>query len=268
MHTYFSSHVSLSYLANIVAMPHYGLPGVFERNPRHGVVNGSLWTIQVEIAAYFLLAGIAAIGGLRFPRAFGLAVAFVTLAVPLSILGDTFHYFAWIPAPELCVFFFAGAALCLLSDRIPLRSKAALAGLGISLLLIPNATWSCLGALPVAYFTLWIARHCQRWRFIQGDYSYGLYLVGYPLEQIYIRLFPMTHNWWITAMGALPVASLCAAGLWHFVEWPILRRKHEVIRRFCAGERLRKSQPPFSAQTPEQIWVRPLPTAVAGETPG
>lgn len=42
-------------LKNLMFYPVYGLPGVFQQNPYLGAVNGSLWTIPVEIAGYIFL---------------------------------------------------------------------------------------------------------------------------------------------------------------------------------------------------------------------
>jgi peptidoglycan/LPS O-acetylase OafA/YrhL len=228
-HDYFRSHLFISYLSNLLALPHYSLPGVFYGNPRHGVVNGSLWTVQAEIVCYFVLLCVASLGVLRRRMFFGIAVVLITIAVPLSIWTGKAHYLYLFPAPELGVFFLAGAALYLTRDRVILRGDLALAALATSLLLVPNATWSCLGAFPVAYFTLWLARRCDAPHLLKGDYSYALYLVAYPCEQIFVRLFPELHSWWVTAFGSLPVAFLWAFGLWHLVESPILARKHQIF---------------------------------------
>src|ERR1700709_1388296 len=49
---YFTSREFISYLGNIAGRAQYGLPGVFSHNPRAGIINGSLWTIPVEVWCY------------------------------------------------------------------------------------------------------------------------------------------------------------------------------------------------------------------------
>jgi len=42
-------------LHNLLLFPFYSLPGVFETNPYPVAVNGSLWTLPVEVFAYFVI---------------------------------------------------------------------------------------------------------------------------------------------------------------------------------------------------------------------
>lgn len=51
---YMNSQVSY-YLKNILLYPVYGLPGVFSNNPYPNAVNGSLWTLPVEVSLYILV---------------------------------------------------------------------------------------------------------------------------------------------------------------------------------------------------------------------
>ncbi|HEX5327955.1 MAG TPA: hypothetical protein VFW75_14905, partial [Acetobacteraceae bacterium] len=51
-----------------------------------------------------------------------------------------------------------------------------------------------------------------------GDYSYGMYLYGYPLQQAVASVGPATHHWAINVGIALPAAWLVAYCSWHYVE--------------------------------------------------
>lgn len=57
-----------------------------------------------------------------------------------------------------------------------------------------------------------------------GDYSYGLYILCFPIQQIFVMLDPA-----ITPMALLacsfPAVLAFAMLSWHFVEHPALRRK-------------------------------------------
>ena len=52
---YFSNANAWRYLKNLILFPTYNLPGVFTKNAYENTVNGSLWTIPVELAIYVLV---------------------------------------------------------------------------------------------------------------------------------------------------------------------------------------------------------------------
>ena len=63
--------------------------------------------------------------------------------------------------------------------------------------------------------------------FVQsGDYSYGVYLYGFPIAQAIICVAPQLrgHGLWLLAV-ATPTVFAFAALSWHFVEKPTLRLK-------------------------------------------
>src|SRR5690606_29965057 len=57
--SYFTDRMTLKYLFNVfsIRIQHH-LPGVFENNYYPNTVNGSLWTLPIEIACYGLIASI------------------------------------------------------------------------------------------------------------------------------------------------------------------------------------------------------------------
>ena len=107
----------------------YDLPGVFASNPVPDSVNGSLWTLPVEIQAYALVAALGALGLLA--RGMGaLAVAGVALlaldgvGVDLPLAGRLIQ-----ERPEsvlLLATFAVGALMWSRRDEVPLRLDAGL----------------------------------------------------------------------------------------------------------------------------------------------
>lgn len=230
---YFHDGQLYSYLGNIVAQPRYGLPGVFKHNPRPGIVNGSVWTIPAELWCYLLLLPAFHLGIVRHRRILATASLCVLL---IATLGFFLRYpwFGGLPTSDLLLPFAAGVVMFAVADWISLRAALAVPLLGIALLAYSSPHWSALGALPLAYGTVWLGLRALPSP--PGDYSYGLYLVGYPLLQVFVALLP-GGPWWITWAASLPAAMICAALLWHQVEKPLLAQKARFVPRSAWTER-------------------------------
>lgn len=226
---YFSDSHLPAYLQNILGLQHFHLPGLFETNPRAGIVNGSLWTVQLEMVCYGLLAVLALLSR-RWGIDLGLAALAVLLLFPrVPLLG---LLLAWLPAKELVLGFVVGALLQRFAGCVPLHPLAGLAALLLAFWLAGfHAT---LAMLPLGYGVIWLAlRRIPVW-LTRADYSYGLYLAAYPLQQSFIFLFAGI-SWWENLMLALPVAMLYAVLSWHGVERPMLARKHEIVARLAGS---------------------------------
>lgn len=213
--SYFGAPGFYGYLSNLIARPAYGLPGLFAANPRAGIVNGSLWTIPLELQCYLLLMSVGAMGLLR--RAWA---ALLVMAGAAAIM-------AGVPLPGwsgLGLAFAAGASLFLWASAVPLRSGLALVALLLAYGLASEPALRALSGIPIAYACVWLG--CQRLR-VSGDYSYGIYLSAYPIEQSLVQLRP-GMPWWVIFLGAMAAGTGFAALLWHFVERPVLARRGKL----------------------------------------
>lgn len=227
---YFSDRQFIAYLGNIAAQTHYGLPGVFLSNPRPGVVNGSLWTIPVELWCYALLVVAFLIGLTRRRKMFVIsAFLFLVILTVGFCAGSTWA--GRLPTGELILPFVAGVAIFAAADWIPCSGLLAVGLFTIAILASSNPNLGPVAALPLAYATVWLGT--RSFPAVHGDYSYGLYLAGYPLQQCYVAHFPQ-GTWWITWLVCFPLTLASAAGLWHFVEKPVLARKAWLFRRISA----------------------------------
>lgn len=224
---YFSDARVPAYFQNILGVQHFHLPGVFEANPRPAIVNGSLWTIQLEMTCYGLLAALSLL-------ARGQTLSFLLIGWGVLVLFPTLPFvglaLAWLPAKDLVLGFVAGALLYRFSDRVIFSPPAGLVSLMLAFWLARTGDYISLAVLPLAYGLIWLALRRIPASFTRADYSYGLYLVAYPLQQAVIDHLPGIA-WWNGLAIALPLALLCAAMLWHGVERPLLARKHEIVAR-------------------------------------
>jgi peptidoglycan/LPS O-acetylase OafA/YrhL len=70
------------------------------------------------------------------------------------------------------------------------------------------------------------------------DLSYGIYLYGWPIQQVLVQVFPSV-SLWVLLMPALFLSALAAWGSWHWIEAPALRLKVVFAKRrlsFAAGQ--------------------------------
>lgn len=224
--SYFQDPLFLSYLLNVFGDIHFYLPGVFEHNPWPRVVNFQLWTVPYELFCYLTLAALVVFGGMRRRIAFPLAMVGLGLwdLMERWLAGKTLTPIAsgHFSGPLLVVSFLAGVSLYLYRDRISWSfpvfavSSAALIPM---LWLLPGGDHLAVAA--IAYVTVYLGlTNSQRLFFIRGaDYSYGIYLYGFVIQQLFVYL-TAPRFWWVNALACVPLAALFAAFSWHVIEKP------------------------------------------------
>ncbi|RUP29003.1 MAG: acyltransferase [Curvibacter sp.] len=222
---YFSDPLLLTYWQVLRLKISFALPGVFENNPYPSSVNGSLWTIPIEVQCYLIL---LVLGLCRITRVSALFIVLNILVGRLSfnleiVTQDNFNlidlglYFAygiclstgqryWTQAPMACL------AVCL-----------AISSLCYHLGLYPLAIWMTLPYLVILIGTRsspWI-REVGRY----GDFSYGVYIYAFPIQQTVAHFLHDSLSY--GAMFAWTYGlTLLAAGLsWYGIERPALRLK-------------------------------------------
>ncbi|MCA1942396.1 MAG: acyltransferase [Yonghaparkia sp.] len=226
---YFSSPTTWGYLQNLTLAATYELPGVFEGHWRP-VVNGSLWTLGPEFVCYLLLLALALIAA-RVAPGRSAPVTIVALTVVALALVSMSLAPGWLsggarPVAEAMVFFMIGAVVAL-AGRAPVVSLGAPVAIIFWLIgyaVAPDTpiVWAWL-FLPVVVIGLGrlstpVLRRAGRF----GDISYGMYLWGFPVQQLVIAWAPG-----LSVAGSLSVAlgvtMLLAFLSWHLVERPSLR---------------------------------------------
>lgn len=203
------------------------LPGVFERNPLAFRVNGSLWTIRCEVFCYLLVAALGLLRCYRRPVFVLIAAAGAVAVAALearhgTTLGD------WADSFRVLTYFLWGMAFYLYRGGIP-RSRtlllACLAGLAVSGVgHILAYTLPLLGSYTLFYTAFNPGLHLQRFA-KHGDFSYGLYLYAFPIQQLLVSRFRPFLNAETLTLSAFVIAGGCAVLSWHCVEKPWLRRK-------------------------------------------
>ena len=236
MRAYLGSPTFHLYMLNMLGDPHYELPGVFLHNPFPGQVNRQLWTVPYELACYVALAGIGLVVGRKRPSGPLLAAGLLTLAY---VVGRTVKYAGHPPfmlgpvaGPLLVVCFLVGVGCYGFRDRLPMSNTLGVAMLALGLVtvgVVPSGEF--LAPWPLAFATVWLGTaNPRRVALLRGaDYSYGLFLYGYPIQQALIALLP-GHSPAQNTMMTVALAGGFAALSWTLVEKPALRLRAPMSR--------------------------------------
>lgn len=176
---------------------------------------GTTWTLAAEFQCYVLVLLLGLLGALRLP------VAVALVAVGMWVFGQQEDAIMLEALTATGVFFAAGMTLYFVHARWrPTHAIVGLAAVGLvasavagrpmegfalfgSVLLIQLATTDRV-RLPD------LARH--------GDLSYGVYLYGFPAQQIVRAAWGSSITWWQLFALAMPLALGAAWLSWHFVE--------------------------------------------------
>jgi len=235
---YFTSHETWSYLWQVALHQYSGrLPGVFANSPRFQTVDQPLWTLPYEWKMYMLMLVVCAIWHLYRGNQFD-RKAWISIALALAFTMQMAHMtrYRW------PIYFILGSAAFLLRRYIRLNIWIAVIGIvaGILALRVVPVLGSVLFPATLCYILLVAAFHPKLlFRPYQkvGDYSYGIYIYGWPIQQCFI---PFAHgNALRLFIVAFPVTLALAALSWHLVEASALqigRPKHRDVTKEFAPE--------------------------------
>lgn len=206
-----------------------GLPGAFAANPYRDAVNGSLWTLPIEVRLYAAVALVGVVGllGRRWAWA-GVAVAL------LALFAARPEWFPLVPNDKgtrsLALLFGLGSVAYVWRHAIPVSIPALAAVVALVAINPWGIGRGALFPLLLAYTVLATAYHPRlRWRAFNrlGDYSYGLYVFSFPIQQLLVAKLgaPVASSPGLLFALAFPLTLAAAALSWHAVEQPALRHK-------------------------------------------
>jgi peptidoglycan/LPS O-acetylase OafA/YrhL len=226
---YFASPIFFKYLANVIGWIHYQLPGLFLTNPVANRVNGQLWTVPWELWCY---ASLTVAGLLRLIRSRTLFLAAVIVGT-VGLFGfevvmhGRMDQENGVAPPALLMAFLSAVALYLYRDRLPWSGVlcAVSAAVLVVLLFVPGGDY--LIGFPAAYATIYLGLlNPEKVSLLRGaDYSYGLYIYHYVIQQALVFILPNERHWYVVFPAVFVLGSGFAAFSWHLVEKPALTLK-------------------------------------------
>lgn len=225
------------FVYNLVLYPVYSLPGVFADNIYPNAVNGSLWSLPVEVAMYLLLPVVFLTT--VFDRSRRLFILVTCTLVLLSLL-----YLSRSPADQQVVFwgtgsrsvadvgpyFFIGALYSVTSMKRWLSAPISLLLIGmLALFQVPDYALQQVGLMIVLpYAVLSFATQpvpviSKVGRF--GDPSYGVYVYGFVVQQAIFHLAGPTMGPIDNAIVATAITLVLGYASWHLLEKRVLAFK-------------------------------------------
>lgn len=228
---YFAAQQTRDYVFVNLSFDHviWQLPGVFTTNPHRDTINGSLWTLPAEVRMYVGLGFLGVLGILRRRWLCNVALLGIFIAglrepienLPLILVADNVRFAG----------LFALGVFCYVNrDWMPRHGGLAIAAALLAWALRNTPVYPQAFALAEAAFAFWFA-YGVPWRGFNrfGDYSYGLYLWGFPMQQLVAHfvpdLVPLANS-----LCGFVLALIVAIASWHFVEEPALLLKRWPLR--------------------------------------
>lgn len=195
----------------------FELPGVFGGHTT-STVNGSLWSIPHEVNAYFVLAGAFALGLHRF-RWLALAV---TVFIAIDPLLSPRLLLSWRASnaeiDPLVPCFATGALMALFKEQIRIEPRVVLGSLVMFLTFQKAPYGHYLFYIALFFCILYVFSRPMLLRLrLPADVSYGVYLWGWPIQQLLAHASPdmgvQWHRLWAIVLS-------CGMGWvsWHLVE--------------------------------------------------
>jgi peptidoglycan/LPS O-acetylase OafA/YrhL len=220
---------------------------IFPRNTITGTVNGALWTLLYEgwLCVGLVLLGVLGVLRRGTPLVLLLCCAWTAHVLqwfdllPFPLSGESFQ--TWIvfgsasAYPPLIACFLSGVAFHLYRERIPWHP--ALFAISLGGLCLAVAVGFVGPAVPIfgAYCLAFLAFHPRRlfpaWLSGWGEISYGIFLYGYPVQQLWIHYAGGALSAPGLFLATLPPVLLLAYLSRRYVELPIDRWQKQKRRK-------------------------------------
>lgn len=228
---YIMSGETWKYLLNSVFISVKTLPGIFVYNPYGAVVNGSLWTLPVEFICYvlcFIAYKLTFLQKKRFP-----------ISVPLVAIGAVAVWYFGSYAPMIrevvrpVLLFYIGMGFWVYREYIELNVRyfAIAVAIGVLLFVLGLGQVAMLLCFPYIMMYIWFGmKQCSPKVGVLGNYSYGIYLWGFPVQQMIMhyrggeKMNPL-----LNAAIAIPVAVVLGVITYELIENKL---RSEWIQKF------------------------------------
>lgn len=215
------------------------LPGVFDSN-KLAAVNGSLWTLKIEVMFYlsvplfvFLFRKYSHLPVLIIVYCSSVAYAGF-LAVAAKLTGSGIYVELGRQLPGQLSYFMAGAFFYYFLPLFERRIRYFMAGAVLILLANMYFPLPLFEPFALATIVVFFGLFLYLGNFGKyGDFSYGVYILHFPVIQLLLHLGWFRENPWFFLITVILITTASAITMWHLVEKRFLL---DCIRRqFSCG---------------------------------
>ncbi|AWV05248.1 acyltransferase [Burkholderia sp. JP2-270] len=230
-HTWFSGW--LTYLTNmslfrlVPTLPHF-----FATNPVP-VINGSLWTLSLEVTCYLLLLGVSWAGALNWRGMLLMLAGFYAALMGNMLWADgTMFGVGTFQLARLGVFFWGGAFIA----TVKLPRSWILWVASVLLALLPyylfasSPDWKLRAYalnLLLPFIVIFAAERLPKLAFLNRfDISYGVYIYAFLIQQMLVWYFGTGVDPTVLSLLTVLIVTPIAAASWFLIEKPALALKN------------------------------------------
>ncbi|MET3108702.1 peptidoglycan/LPS O-acetylase OafA/YrhL [Oxalobacteraceae bacterium GrIS 2.11] len=230
---YYTKSEVWSYFLDLVMTirSHFFLPGVFKENI-DAAVNGSIWSVLIEVRCYLILALVYLMGLLKTPARFN-AFFFISLIVfwmnpnylPAFASGTT--------ASHVCFLFSVGVFIYMNRSHVPVGAYSILIAVLFCAVTLgtPGFQYAYIFLLVSMFLSCSFGTQFS-WFDRIGDYSFGIYLYGWPIQQLVVHFKPDVSPM-MDAVISIPLAILLGFLSWTYIENPVMQMKPQIFSFFA-----------------------------------
>ncbi len=239
---YFSSPLIGEYLRNMAFRISYILPNVFTANPYPQAVNGSLWSLPVEVLMYaFLPLLLFALKKFKYKDIVlaGVTILLIVLNYYPALGNITIYHVNILQALSIAPYFLIGYLFSVPQIKKILNLQVALfIFILFAFIQVPAEIGVLLAYIVIPYtvFSLGFATKPVFMKFgVKNDYSYGLFLYGFLSQQMLIDIFSIRMGaavpFFIYLALSIGLSFAFALLSWHCVEKPMQQLSRRLLTK-------------------------------------